>query len=305
MTDPALLTALLQREAVANPINPAIEPAIARVATPPAATTSNSSSTLISARPEGTSLTEFSSSVRPRSGSQLYYQRLAALRAGRLYTRLPANSFVNVWRQATRQPTYEDWKQLLRQEARSVAAGQGDNRLSIIVGDSISQWFPSDRLPSNQLWLNQGISGDTTAGILQRLSAFAGTRPQAIYLMAGINDLKHGATDNEVLWNLYQIIHRLRQNHPQARVVVQSILPTDDARFSNAQINRINQRLELIAQREGAFYLDLHSQFIDDGGKMRADLTTDGLHLNPQGYQTWQAVLQYADAWMSWNLAQR
>lgn len=245
------------------------------------------------------SMTEFSQSVAPpvapKSGSQLYAQRLAALQAGRLYTRLPIDSFRNVWTQASRQRTYTEWRTLLAAEARAVAAGQGDNRLAVIVGDSLSQWFPSNRLPNYQLWLNQGISGDTTRGILQRLSDFARTRPDVIYVMAGVNDLKQGYSDNEILWNLQQIVQRLQQAHPQARIVLQSILPTRAPQIPNERIANLNRKLAAIAQRNGAFFLNLHPQFAADDGRMQPEYTTDGVHLTDRGYATWQWSLQWAE----------
>lgn len=239
--------------------------------------------------------------LAPASGPQLYRQRLSALQAGRIYTRVPAHSFWSSWAHATEQPTYEQWKRLLALEARAVAAGQGSNRLSAIVGDSLSLWIPPDRLPQDRLWLNQGISGDTTEGILNRLSALAQTRPDTIYLMAGINDLKLGKSDREILANLHQIVRRLRQDHPQARVIVQSILPTRWDSISNHRIRTLNRQIAAIARREGAGYLDLHAQFSDELGSLDAHLTTDGLHLNPSGYAVWQNALQRVETWIASN----
>jgi lysophospholipase L1-like esterase len=65
----------------------------------------------------------------------------------------------------------------MAQEARAIAGGQGNNRLEVVVGDSFGLWLPPELLPRDRLWLNQSISGDTTAGILQRVRLFANTRP--------------------------------------------------------------------------------------------------------------------------------
>lgn len=231
-------------------------------------------------------------SPRPASGSQLYHQRLAALRAGTMYTRLPANSFYPAWINATRQPTHEQWLNLLAQEARVMARGQGNNRLTVVIGDSLSLWIPSEQLPMDRFWLNQGISGDTSAGVLRRLSAFSQTRPSTIHVMVGVNDLRRGASDEEVLANLRQIMRRLRQNHPQAQVFVHSVLPTRLAAIPGDRIYRINQQLAAIAQQEEVNYTDLLTTFADGNGNLRQELTTDGLHLNPLGYATWQLALQ-------------
>ncbi len=233
---------------------------------------------------------------RPRSGIQLYHQRLAALQAGYVYTRLAPDSFESVWLNATGHPGYTHWKNLLAQEAKAVAKGQGNNRLGVVVGDSLSMWMPANGLPKETLWLNQGISGDTTSGILQRVSAFAGTRPDVIYVMAGINDLRRGASDATIQANLRQIVRKLQRQHPNAQIILQSILPTRFAALSSQRIYRLNQDLAAIALAEGAQFMDLTYYFMDGQGVLRRDLTTDGLHLNARGYQVWQSVLQQADS---------
>ncbi len=228
----------------------------------------------------------------PRSNTELYYQRQAALYAGKLYTRQPVDSFASAWQGATQKPTYRQWRRLLAAEARAVARGQGRNRLAILVGDSISLWYPSDRLPQNQLWLNQSISGETTRGILNRLADFAPPRAHTIYLLAGVNDLKQGFSDAEILGNLRTIMVRLRAYHPQAQIVVQSILPTQSPLISNARIVGLNQQLAAIAQQSGVNFLNLHPQFADATAHLRPELTTDGIHLTALGYATWQNALQ-------------
>ena len=246
--------------------------------------------------------------IKPASGSQLFYQRLAALKAGKIYTRLPADSFQSYWAKkegtkalSLQKPSYEQWKRLLAKEARAVSEGQGSNRLSVLVGDSLSLWFPQERLPGGSLWLNQGISGDNSRGILKRLSAFSHTRPDVIYVLAGINDLRQGATDKTILDNLRQIVRRLRQEHPGSSVIVQSILPTRISTIPNRRIRNLNQQLAILAQQQGAGYLDIHPRFSDVEGNLRLDLTTDGLHLSGRGYEVWQSALQQAESVIALN----
>lgn len=228
---------------------------------------------------------------RPQSGGQLYLQRIAALKAGRLYTRLPNDSFREVWQGATWQPTYQDWVRLLALEAGATARGQGDNRLAVLLGDSLSLWLPSDGLPSGQLWLNQSISGDTTGNLLKRLPLLASTRPSVIYVMVGINDLRRGIDDRTIVTNLYQIAQQLRQQHPQAHIVMQSILPTRYDAIPAPRVDRLNRALAAIALHTNTTYMDLAADFSDDRGNLRRDLTTDGLHLSSRGYEVWQSAL--------------
>jgi lysophospholipase L1-like esterase len=200
-----------------------------------------------------------------------------------------------------RQLTYQQWVSLLAQEAR-VAAEKQPPRLTVLLGDSLSLWFPANLLSPDRIWLNQGISGETSAGLLERLNLLDETRPETIFVMIGINDLLRGGTDEVILNNQEQIIQYLKEAHPTAQVVVQSILPHASGRatwegrdrllsISNSRIRRLNDELEAIAEREGVYFLNLYPLFSDREGNLRMDLSTDGLHLNSQGYMVWYTAL--------------
>ncbi|MBC7969985.1 MAG: G-D-S-L family lipolytic protein [Verrucomicrobia bacterium] len=216
-----------------------------------------------------------------------------------------------------RQLTYEQWVALLRQEAK-VAAEKQPQRLMVLAGDSLSLWFPPELLPPEESWLNQGISGETSAGLLRRLKLFDRTQPEVVFVMIGINDLLRGVDAETVLANHREIVSYLKAAHPQAQIVVQSLLPHGDRRLSrsqlssdeaalqrqpsaslprqalvlNSDIRQLNQALAEMAKAEGVDYLDLQPYFTDANGALVADLSTDGLHLSAEGYQVWRSRLQ-------------
>ncbi len=197
---------------------------------------------------------------------------------------------------------YQKWVNILEQEAE-VAAQKKPRNLTVMAGDSLSLWFPSELLPDNKTWLNQGISGEKTAGLLKRLNLFDKTTPQSIFLMIGINDLIAGVNDETILDNQRQILNYLRKNHPKAQIVVQSILPHqgEEATWEgkekllaipNSRIRNLNQQLRTIAAKEDVKYLNLYPLFADKQGNLKSNFTTDGLHLNPNGYLVWSSALQ-------------
>jgi lysophospholipase L1-like esterase len=237
--------------------------------------------------------------IAPTSGAQLYQQRVAALKAGKLYTRMSTDSFHSIWSKANQKPSYQQWKQLLAQEARVVGKGQGNNHLNVLMGDSLSLWFPSQLLPNNKFWLNQGISGENSSQILSRVSNIKSTRPDTIYILAGTNDLRQGVKDATILNNIRLIVRRLRVNHPHSEIVVQSILPTRNPNIPNSRIRNLNQQIMQIAQQEGGNYLNLYDLFVDSQDQLRNELTTDGLHLNYEGYVVWQSAIDYAESWIA------
>jgi lysophospholipase L1-like esterase len=211
--------------------------------------------------------------------------------------------------------TYEQWLAVLKQEAE-VAADDRPKRLTILAGDSLSLWFPPDLLPTDMTWLNQGISGETSFGLLRRLKLFDRTEPDTIFVMIGINDLIHEVREETLLANYQEIIQHLKRVHPQTRIVVQSILPHGGShirerygtttfrdrpfprwvdRFAtlpNRYIRELNQSIAQIAKEQHVEYLDLHSQFTDASGDLLTELSTDGLHLSAQGYMVWLSQLQ-------------
>ncbi|NJO73160.1 MAG: hypothetical protein HC833_04935 [Leptolyngbyaceae cyanobacterium RM1_406_9] len=200
------------------------------------------------------------------------------------------------------QLTYQQWVNLLAQEAQAAAENPSD-RLTILVGDSLSLWFPSELLLSERAWLNQGISGETSAGLLRRLDLFRATKPETLFVMIGINDLIRGTSGETLLANHRLIMQSLKEQHPQAEIVVQSILPHGAEQavwegrsrlleIPNSYIRELNQQLGAIALEEDVYYLDLHPLFTDTTGNLRPELSTDGLHLSPQGYLVWSSALQ-------------
>jgi lysophospholipase L1-like esterase len=197
--------------------------------------------------------------------------------------------------------TYQQWVAQLGREAEAAVVNKPE-RLTILAGDSLTMWFPPNFLPLERTWLNQGISGETSTGLLKRLQLFDRVQVETIFVMIGINDLIRGVGEETILANHRQIIRDLRSLHPDAKIVVQSILPHGGKQSSwegrdrllaipNSQIHDLNQRLKEIAISENALYLDLYPLFTDASGNLRRELSTDGLHLNDQGYLVWRSAL--------------
>jgi lysophospholipase L1-like esterase len=197
--------------------------------------------------------------------------------------------------------TYEQWIEVLSQEAKAMALKKPEH-LTVLLGDSLSLWFPGDLMPGRRVWINQSISGEKTQGLLKRLDLIKENDIEAVFLMIGINDLIWGKSDAEIIANYKEIVRQLKKEHPQAQIVVQSILPhggensTWESRdkllaLSSDRIVALNDSLKQIAKDSDAYYLDLYPIFVTGDGELRDDLTTDGLHLNRQGYLVWRSAI--------------
>ncbi len=200
-----------------------------------------------------------------------------------------------------RKLNYQEWVDLLEREAAVTASKQPAN-LNILLGDSITLWFTDEQLPAGRTWLNQGISGENSVGLLRRLNLIDTTDPRTIFVMIGINDILRGTSDETILANYTLIVRRLKRAHPDSQIVVQSILPHSGEQATwegrdrllsnpNSRIRNLNLQIEAIARREEVYFLDLYPLFADEDGALRLELSTDGLHLNPNGYRVWSTAL--------------
>ncbi|MEO0808141.1 MAG: GDSL-type esterase/lipase family protein, partial [Cyanobacteria bacterium J06643_4] len=200
-----------------------------------------------------------------------------------------------------RKLSYQDWIEVLSSDAKA-AASKNPEHLTVLLGDSLSLWFPGELMPGRRVWINQSISGEKTQGLLNRLELLDDNEVEAVFIMIGINDLIWGETDDEILDNYKKIVSELKKDHPDTQIVVQSILPhsgensTWESRdkllaLPSDRIVSMNASLKQIADDNDAYYLDLYPIFVTGDGTLRPDLTTDGLHLNRQGYLVWRSAI--------------
>ncbi len=194
----------------------------------------------------------------------------------------------------------------------------------LFVGDSITDFWLFDQNPwvsgqkfGRKIWdetfakpgsenyaFNIGISGDRLEHVLFRIlpKAQGGLgqldsphlNPEFIFVMLGINN--SWAAEQPVADSIYAgVLANLRALHaqkPNARIVLQSLLPTNEVAKNKDVVTVVNQRLKaLVLQPEFSkfsVYLDLYPLFTDSKGVQISSYFTDGLHPNDEGYKIWR-----------------
>lgn len=157
--------------------------------------------------------------------------------------------------------------------------------------------------PANKA-LNLGISGDRTEHILYRLQPRSAgglgqldapeLDPDYVVLMAGINNswaAEQPASDS-IVAGVLAIIDAVHARKPRARIVLQSLLPSNEAARNRDVVRSVNARLADLTARPpyAAFvrYLDLYLGFVDAKGTQIGGYFNDGLHPSPEGYRQWR-----------------
>jgi lysophospholipase L1-like esterase len=163
----------------------------------------------------------------------------------------------------------------------------------VFLGDSITAEGPWGELVCGVL--NRGVHGDTAHGVLRRAEEVLQRRPATIVLMIGVNDVLNGSSATSVAEHVEHFLELARTTSPKTKVVLVSTLPVHEERIdtpgANAQIRALNDVLRRAALAAGQPFVDLHAEFADEVGNLRAELTSDGLHLSPLAYVKWRAAL--------------
>lgn len=138
---------------------------------------------------------------------------------------------------------------------------------------------------------------ETPAGTMPLLDALRTMDCGKIYLMLGVNELGWNGTDI-FRTQSEKLLQRLREDHPDAELVIQSLLPVSAAKdaegryVNNDRINAYNQVWMELARTYDAAYLNVAEAVAGENGKLPEELCFDGVHLNPSGCRLWLDYLR-------------
>lgn len=165
----------------------------------------------------------------------------------------------------------------------------------IFLGDSLTDLCEWSEIFSNNHIKNRGICGDTTDGVLNRINNIVDSQPKKLFLMIGINDLNQGVSVENVANNYQLIVETLKAQIPDIKIFVQSLLPINNQLRNNdvnQQIISLNNRLQKLSQNGFFQYVNLFSAFLDANNQLDIQYTSDGIHLNGQGYLVWKKIIE-------------
>lgn len=197
----------------------------------------------------------------------------------------------------------------------------------VFLGDSITDfwtmaanpWFPG-KVGGLAVWretfggadpahlaLNLGISGDRTEHLLYRIQPKsdgglgeldrADLNPEVIVLLIGINnswDAESPAVDS-VFAGIQAVAAAVRARKPDALIVLQSLLPTNEPDRNEQLVLPVNAALAAFAaepaQADHVRYLELYPSFLNEQGQQNSAFFMDGVHPNENGYRAWREQL--------------
>ncbi len=202
---------------------------------------------------------------------------------------------------ATLQAKMMDWAQLNHFKAQDEALAPpaaGEQRV-VFFGDSITEGWRGDSFFPGKLYVNRGISGQTTEQMVVRFHQdVVNLHPAVVVILAGTNDIAENTgpmTPEMTLDNFRAMAEMARANG--IRLVVGSIPPAADFLWHPglepaAKIQALNQRLEAWCRSEGIVWVDYYSALADANGAMKPGLSQDGVHPTAAGYALMEPLAQ-------------
>ncbi len=158
----------------------------------------------------------------------------------------------------------------------------------LIVGDSMVAYYK----PTLNIH-KQGIAGDTTEGVLNRIDLIHLYHPYKVFLHIGTNDLVFtNDSDIDIVKRIQTIVDQLQAYD----VYVILPLPVDPYYFQIKNQPRTNARLYqlktlMLEKIKDATLIDMYETFLCEDVLCK-QYHTDGLHLNKKGYDVYETVIK-------------
>ena len=201
----------------------------------------------------------------------------------------------------------ENW--LLKEQEKIQTKYRELNQISVIepdiifIGDSIIEYYPlQELLGTTKTIVNRGIRGYQTGLLRENLDAHLyGDAVDQFVLLIGTNDIGKEVELEQTLRNLEAVIQSIARDFPLTQIKLLSILPVNEGtEYQQTVYIRTNEKIKAWNQA----YQDLASAYmqvdfvpvfenlLDQDGQLKADYTTDGLHLSVAGYQALSNTLK-------------
>lgn len=169
----------------------------------------------------------------------------------------------------------------------------------VLIGDSIIEhWQTYSPLffKENSFLINKGISGQTTIEMLSRFNEdVIKQSPQAVYILAGINDIAQNSgyiSIDDISKNIIKMGLIAQKNN--IKVVICSVLPVTEIKWNekiknaNQKVIELNHQLISSSKNNNFIYLDYYNQMEEE----LSSLTYDGLHPNEKGYVKMSVIIK-------------
>lgn len=184
-----------------------------------------------------------------------------------------------------------------REENKTALKGQ-----VVFTGSSLMEMFPINKLQKEHgddtIIYNRGVGGFISDELLAVIDVCsADLKPSKVFINIGTNDLSWSSIPISSLMDNYdKIISAIEAASPGVRIYLMAYYPVNYEAASedmkeclkirtNEKINLANIEVKKLAEKHGQRYIDINRNLKDDLGRLKAEYTIEGLHINEDGYR--------------------
>ncbi len=160
---------------------------------------------------------------------------------------------------------------------------------SIRKWDNLQESFPNHQV------LNTGFGGSQASDLLYYLDTLViRYNPTKVFIYEGDNDISAKKKPNEIILTTETIIQKIKDQNPNVKIVLISAKPSISRWKLRGKYRRLNRKFERMAKKDEALlFVDVWNPMLN-GRKLKRDIfISDGLHMNPKGYDIWFNAMQH------------
>lgn len=193
-----------------------------------------------------------------------------------------------------------------REENRSAEKGQ-----IVFTGSSLMEMFPINKLLAEHgddtVIYNRGVGGFLSDELLAVIDICAvELMPTKVFINIGTNDLSWSSIPISALMDNYdKIISAIENGVPGVRIYLMAYYPVNFEAASeemkeclkirtNEKITAANAEVKKLAEKHGQRYIDINRALKDGQGRLKAEYTIEGMHINEEGYRAiYDDIMKY------------
>ncbi|NUQ82840.1 MAG: sialate O-acetylesterase [Bacteroidetes bacterium] len=172
-----------------------------------------------------------------------------------------------------------------------------DSNEVIMLGNSLTDHFEWHELFPGVNIKNRGIHADQIQSVKARIDEVIRSKPKAIFLEIGINDLIKGRDKDSVLSDYLGLVNVIRSGSGKTQLFIQSLLPTNRKSETTGadlteSVKYINEQLKDYCRKNQFVFIDLYAGMVENGFLKKEFDSGDGLHLSGKGYLYWISQIE-------------
>lgn len=179
-----------------------------------------------------------------------------------------------------------------------------ENGQVVFAGSSLMEMFPVEEWAEElgegaPKVYNRGVGGYRTDDLLPIVDlCVTDLKPRKVFINIGTNDLSDASVPIEEMIARYdRILAQIEAEVPGVQIYLMAYYPINEEAAAdegmraclrirtNEKIREANRQAEALARRRGHRYIDVNAPLTDAQGRLKAEYTTEGMHIRPEGYR--------------------